>query len=422
MVEQFSQNCIRPHMEDVDVMAGAFLRQSGRWKAVGSTKETFHTGSEIRLFFVVDGWGRWQVDQKAWRVKQNDVFFLPPNSQGLLEVDAFGELNLMWADLTGPGAGAFFQRAKVSRHQAVITGIANPRLAQEFRFLVHDSGNMTPADYLHLTGSLYQVLSIILEAVSSFRWQVVRPDGEGVLYTGQWKKWPSEQQTEEVYTAQAKAYVEFPFEGTGIKWYGTMNFDCGKADVILDGRYQATVDAYSPERLPHQLLYVNTKLTGGAHIIKIFCTGEKNSRATNCDVVLDSFHFYRQNRAQEAEEEKLAQSGPLIQQAVRLMKEKAFRQETSVASLAQELGVSRSYLSSCFRAQMGMPPAKYLTRVRMERARVLLETTQKSVSQVASEAGFGDVFYFSRAFKKAEGLSPTQFRQQQRAKDVLESS
>ncbi|HIW48088.1 MAG TPA: hypothetical protein H9687_02250 [Firmicutes bacterium] len=78
MVEQFSQNYIRPHMEDVDVMAGAFLRQSGRWKAVGSTKETFHTGSEIRLFFVVDGWGRWQVDQKAWRVKQNDVFFCHP--------------------------------------------------------------------------------------------------------------------------------------------------------------------------------------------------------------------------------------------------------------------------------------------------------------------------------------------------------
>ena len=52
----------------------------------------------------------------------------------------------------------------------------------------------------------------------------------------------------------------------------------------------------------------------------------------------------------------------------------------------------------------------YLTRLRMDKARTLLASTGKSITEIAGEAGFRDYRVFTKVFKSAEGVSPTAFR------------
>lgn len=58
-------------------------------------------------------------------------------------------------------------------------------------------------------------------------------------------------------------------------------------------------------------------------------------------------------------------------------------------------------------------PHQYITRQKIEKAKDLLAATSGSVSEIADQLGFGDLFYFSRQFKKHAGLAPTEFRKQE---------
>ena len=59
---------------------------------------------------------------------------------------------------------------------------------------------------------------------------------------------------------------------------------------------------------------------------------------------------------------------------------------------------------------MGIGFANYLLNLRMEYAKKLLRETNLKMWQVAEESGFNDYHYFSKVFKKAEGMSPAQYR------------
>jgi AraC-like DNA-binding protein len=85
-------------------------------------------------------------------------------------------------------------------------------------------------------------------------------------------------------------------------------------------------------------------------------------------------------------------------------------QRTSVTALASMVGLSTSQLSAQFRRQLGVSPLRYQTRLRMTRARELLDRTCLSVSAVAREAGYDDPTYFSRQFARIHGMSPTAYR------------
>ena len=58
----------------------------------------------------------------------------------------------------------------------------------------------------------------------------------------------------------------------------------------------------------------------------------------------------------------------------------------------------------------------YFTRLRMEKARCLLDTTEASVKEVAATLGYDDPFYFSRVFKSVNQLAPSNYRMKQRGK------
>jgi AraC-like DNA-binding protein len=82
----------------------------------------------------------------------------------------------------------------------------------------------------------------------------------------------------------------------------------------------------------------------------------------------------------------------------------------TLAELARESASSRSNLSRQFTLLVGQPPMQYLTRWRMQVAANLLRQNTAKVANVAAEVGYDSEAAFSRAFKRATGLAPGQFR------------
>jgi two-component system response regulator YesN len=84
--------------------------------------------------------------------------------------------------------------------------------------------------------------------------------------------------------------------------------------------------------------------------------------------------------------------------------------EISLTTAADYISVSSGYLSSMFKKATGTNFVKYLTDARMEKAEQLLRRTDMKTYEVAYETGFADPHYFSIAFKKHTGMSPSDFR------------
>lgn len=84
----------------------------------------------------------------------------------------------------------------------------------------------------------------------------------------------------------------------------------------------------------------------------------------------------------------------------------------TIATLANEVGVSRSVLAERFKHYLSETPIGYLTRWRLQLAAQLLASTSKSVAEVAGEVGYESEPSFNRAFKREFGLPPARFRTQ----------
>lgn len=104
-----------------------------------------------------------------------------------------------------------------------------------------------------------------------------------------------------------------------------------------------------------------------------------------------------------------AMADPVVGVALRAIHDDHARPWT-VASLAATAGVSRALLAKRFAALVGEPPLGYLTGWRMTVAADLLAEPGATVAQVARSVGYADPFGFSTAFKRARGLSPSQWR------------
>jgi len=90
-------------------------------------------------------------------------------------------------------------------------------------------------------------------------------------------------------------------------------------------------------------------------------------------------------------------------------------EDWSINSLAREVGLSRSALSERFTQFVGQPVMQYLMNWRMQLAANSLRSTDDSVAAIAARVGYDSDAAFSRAFKKAVGVSPSEWRE--RGKD-----
>lgn len=82
----------------------------------------------------------------------------------------------------------------------------------------------------------------------------------------------------------------------------------------------------------------------------------------------------------------------------------------SLDELAAEARLSSFHFARMFKQSIGVPPRVYLTRLRVERACELLETTDLPITQIALEVGYSSNQVLARVFHKHQRMSPTDYR------------
>lgn len=91
-----------------------------------------------------------------------------------------------------------------------------------------------------------------------------------------------------------------------------------------------------------------------------------------------------------------------------------YHRPLSLEDICTHLSVSKNYLSALFSRQAGRTLWACLTDIRMEKAKELLLVSGERTSEIAYRVGYENPNYFSKAFKKATGLSPQEYRSQEK--------
>lgn len=96
--------------------------------------------------------------------------------------------------------------------------------------------------------------------------------------------------------------------------------------------------------------------------------------------------------------------------------------DLTVPALAERVGMSPRNFARVFQREVGATPAAYVEGVRLERARLALESTPATVEEIARHCGFGTVETLRRTFARRLGVSPSEYRARFRSRQLEEAA
>lgn len=172
-----------------------------------------------------------------------------------------------------------------------------------------------------------------------------------------------------------------------------------------------------------QTMLANSKLNNkyflhqvqGSHTYKslteLFKAAHHNSSLAN-DVLIESliYKFFYHLITEYPEKVTAKNSDEDLHVAVNYLEQNFANTSCTISSLCHDLYVSRSYLYNIFKNNLNISPLKFLTQLRMEKAKQLLSNSDYTVRQITNVVGYTDEFTFSKAFKRYTGLSPKYYR------------
>ena len=94
--------------------------------------------------------------------------------------------------------------------------------------------------------------------------------------------------------------------------------------------------------------------------------------------------------------------------------ERHLSEEITLDDLCELVDLERSYLIARFKKSFGLSPMRYVGAMRLQQAKTLLSTTDKSITEIAYAVGFGSIHYFCRYFKRSVGITPNEYREKNR--------
>lgn len=122
--------------------------------------------------------------------------------------------------------------------------------------------------------------------------------------------------------------------------------------------------------------------------------------------------FFRYSKRSEKRDDSQTSLNSSVSAAVDYI-EQHYAQNIRLEDLCEQADVSKQHLCRLFRQNLQMRPMEYVTKVRIQHAKRLLLTTEKSVKDIGEQVGFTDNSYFAMLFNRHELMSPTEYRRQQ---------
>ena len=195
---------------------------------------------------------------------------------------------------------------------------------------------------------------------------------------------------ETAYTADAKN----PWE------YAWVGFNGSDASIILKGTDftpSRPVISHTPygDEISHQLLHIyevrGNKFENAVEMTgRLYTTLALYLKGANHAPVQNNYHTY-------------------VQKAIEYIAAN-YSYPITVEDIANYVGLSRSHLFRSFETVLQQSPKEYLTNLRIKQACYLLKHSNLSITAVSGSVGFESSLYFSKAFKKAKGVSPREYK------------
>lgn len=111
-------------------------------------------------------------------------------------------------------------------------------------------------------------------------------------------------------------------------------------------------------------------------------------------------------------EEKRSGKSRNVIERIRAVMDERYAENLTVADIAESVYLSATYVSLLFKQETGETVYEYLTRVRIERAKALLQDPRHKFYEVSEAVGYADPSHFSKIFKKHTGFTPSTYRDQ----------
>lgn len=128
---------------------------------------------------------------------------------------------------------------------------------------------------------------------------------------------------------------------------------------------------------------------------------------TTIDYIVDLFQSVMEVRDRKMTEH----NSDVVESAKNYILDNYSQEDITLNSVASHVNVSPNHLSAMFSQRTGQTFVKYLTDIRMNRAKELLKCTTKRSNEISEEIGYKDPHYFSHLFKKNVGCTPLQYRE-----------
>jgi AraC family transcriptional regulator len=164
-------------------------------------------------------------------------------------------------------------------------------------------------------------------------------------------------------------------------------FECARPDPVLPMLSALLLSAAVREERMERGLFVE-QLTFS--VLAYFAERYGGLRARDC-VVKNGLAPWQERRSKE-------------------MLRASIGSDVSVAAVAAACRLTPNHFGRCFKRSTGDTPYRYLTRLRLEEAKRLMLTAQRSLAEIALACGFGDQSHFTRTFTRNVGLSPAAWR------------
>ena len=130
------------------------------------------------------------------------------------------------------------------------------------------------------------------------------------------------------------------------------------------------------------------------------------NQVADLSVIEESIKKALQKAIELREEKSRGKYQNVLQSAVQYMEENFSDENMTLNTVACVANVSANHFSAMFSQKMGQTFIEYLTGLRMNKAKELLETTNMKISQIAKEVGFSNNSYFCRSFREFFGDTP----------------
>ena len=204
---------------------------------------------------------------------------------------------------------------------------------------------------------------------------LILEQGDMVLYA------PEQWHMQYAEPPQAPRLVSIGFEARGVRWESLSNrrFHSDREAIRLLQQILAEQEQGDGERIFSLLTLLLLRLQG------------KNGKAEKQCVQPD-----------------ISGENIMIRKAQQYVQENV-TQKLTVPVVAEAVGVSASYLTALFQKHLRFSPGEYIRRIKLQQSKQLIREGQMNFTQIAETLQYSTVHHFSRQFKQAFGLTPTEY-------------